>query len=178
MLSFESLELLVATISGFVIAFIAEPIKDTFSYYRKRKRLKNAIYREIIYIYEQLFFHQNRFHKEGKLLSIHNLFHFDMEAYQAAKAEPLVFYDMPESSLIKSVYSSVAWYMEESKSNNIDSQIDAIENLMRQIEVTLRSSKFNRKQILEHSRGMPSGKRLRKNLSQKQKIKTQREMDR
>ncbi len=51
----EFWQLLVGTISGFIIAFLAEPVKTFFENRNKKNRLRKSLYREICYLYEALF---------------------------------------------------------------------------------------------------------------------------
>ena len=51
----EFWQLLVGTISGFIIAFLAEPVKTFFENRNKKNRLRKSLYREICYLYEALY---------------------------------------------------------------------------------------------------------------------------
>jgi hypothetical protein len=48
------METLIATISGFIIAFLAEPVKTYFQNRAKLKNLRIALYKEILYNYSSL----------------------------------------------------------------------------------------------------------------------------
>ena len=48
------METFIATISGFIIAFFAEPLKTYFQNRAKLKNLRIALYKEILYNYSSL----------------------------------------------------------------------------------------------------------------------------
>jgi hypothetical protein len=50
----ETTKVIIATISGFVIAFFAEPVKNYFENKAKLRNLKIALYKEILYNYGSL----------------------------------------------------------------------------------------------------------------------------
>jgi len=101
----ETTKIIIATISGFVIAFFAEPVKIYFQNKAKLKNLQIAIYKEIIHNYALL----RNFNGEGDfrpLIEFNNEYYIRTECYkQAITSELTLFYQLKEASAINHLYS-------------------------------------------------------------------------
>jgi hypothetical protein len=178
MLSFEAWELLIATLSGFIVAFASEPIKGVYDYYRKKRRLKSAIYKEIAFIYDSLCFYENHQINTESDLKLHQLFKDELTVYELIKEDPLIFYDLKESNLVKKIYSSLFWCIEESKSNRLEDQLKSAQILINQIEASLQSKRFDKVKLLSFFLGLSSGKRFSRQIQSPRIRPGQKGMDR
>jgi hypothetical protein len=50
----KTTKVIIATLSGFIIAFFAEPVKNFFQHRTKLKNLKTALYKEVIHNYTKI----------------------------------------------------------------------------------------------------------------------------
>lgn len=147
-----------AALLGFVVAFIADPIKNIWIYLRKKKRLKDAIYKEIITIYDALNFQI----EEIDSPKLHEILGSRFPVYSLLESEILVFHDMRESALIEKIYKSLFRCIDMSKSQeNFDNQ-KMIGFLKQQIELSLKSKEFDRRRVKRLSRVFFYGKHLYK----------------
>src|SRR5260221_14496901 len=107
----ETTKILIGTISGFVIAFFAEPIKLLFQNDFKKRNLKTALYREMYNNYRSLemFIDQSQqkmSQKEG--YEFFTEYSFRKECFQYyISNEPELFYQLREAVHINTIYSTV-----------------------------------------------------------------------
>jgi hypothetical protein len=113
----ETAKIIIATLSGFVIAFLAEPVKLYFQNKQKIRQMRTILYREIASNYKRLHIivsayddldRYNDDYEYSKLI-LKRLgedlagFHFD--CYQLARKDLTVFYQMEEAITIDSLYT-------------------------------------------------------------------------
>jgi len=128
----EATKILIGTISGFLIAFLAEPIKIHFQNQAKSRNLRIAIYKEIFFNYSLIKWHFendsiHNYTEEGKYL-------LQTECYKYAINQELsLFYQLNEAISVNAIYG---YYMalsdvmnDQSLSN--ESKIGEIKNLMK-----------------------------------------------
>ena len=109
-----TLQVIIATLSGFIVAFLADPVKSFFQNNARRSRLRNALYGEIASNYACLenspsltpskeFAHQvTTALAEGFATGLRT------ECYRGALSqETLLFYELPEAPYINLIYSHV-----------------------------------------------------------------------
>jgi hypothetical protein len=99
----------IGALGGFLAAFAAEPIKTYFSGLSEKRRLRNAIYREMGYSY----YSWNQFFEtlySGALTPLHVLSNVaeinHNDSYQFAKTQPFLFYALPEAAAIDTLYGN------------------------------------------------------------------------
>jgi uncharacterized membrane protein len=100
---------------GFLIAFIADPIKASIERRAKRERLKRALYGEIMGIYADILLYI-KLSKEGKTHNIESLLSFNCDVYEFAKKDLLLFYEVKEASQIKDLYRNIEIFSSRVKS--------------------------------------------------------------
>ena len=95
----EIWETTITALASFIVAFYAEPIKIYFSNKARKRQFKNALYREILQIHSQLsdiraFVVQKRMDESGFIFALNRI---TCQAYQTAKADPFLLYELKEA---------------------------------------------------------------------------------
>ncbi len=103
----EFWQIIIGTISGFIVAFLAEPVKTYFEARRKKTQLRRALYGEILSMYVSMcdflsFLHGDALTEERFMRNIQRCIMFD--CYNYAKTDPTTFYQLREATIINSIY--------------------------------------------------------------------------
>lgn len=110
----ESLKVTIATISGFVIAFFAEPVKMYFQQRSKRKTIRRALYFELYYNYDHLTYFFDK--RKDRAITRTDMFQFvegvkhiaRLEVYQYCITQNVdLFYQFKEAITINSLYANL-----------------------------------------------------------------------
>jgi|GEM_PF-2484809 len=114
----ETLKIIIATVSGFIFAFFAEPVKIYFQNRNKIQNLRLALYKEIYHNYMllrdyvQRAGHNEDFQAENLLLFLPKLCR--TECYkQAMIQDPSFFYQLKEATMINTLYIDLAVIVEQ-----------------------------------------------------------------
>src|SRR3989304_907108 len=100
----ETTKVLIGTLSGFLIAFFAEPVKIYFQNKTKLKNLKLALYKELLDNYWTL--RDMKGVNEKELVKFMHEFGIRMECYKnAIQNEVSLFYQLKESHSFNVLYS-------------------------------------------------------------------------
>lgn len=136
----EYWQLLIGTISGFIIAFLAEPIKTFFTNRAKIQAIREAIYREIASNYLLLRSTKQQ-HSRPNTPDTHNLVGIEyvisnlhQECFQhIIKENPIDFYQLKEAPAISHIYFKLFAFIDyfgrdaindEDKSDNMHKFVD------------------------------------------------------
>ena len=89
----------ITALASFILAFSAEPIKIYFSNKARKRQFKNALYREIQQIHSQLidiraFVVQGKMDAGGVIFALNRI---TCQAYQTAKGDPFLLYELKEA---------------------------------------------------------------------------------
>jgi hypothetical protein len=97
-------EILIGTVSGFIIAFFAEPFKSMLQRNFERDRLRNMLYQEII---DNHIILKNRMpNLSSPALTTITKFGLQTEGYKHAKNNNIaLFYELKEASCFNQLYS-------------------------------------------------------------------------
>jgi hypothetical protein len=103
----EFWQIIIGTLSGFIVAFLAEPVKTYFETHRKKTQLRRALYGEILSVYVSMydflsFLHGEALTEERFMRNIQRCVMFD--CYNYAKTDPTTFYQLPEATIINTIY--------------------------------------------------------------------------
>jgi hypothetical protein len=108
----ESLKVTIATLSGFVIAFFAEPVKIYFQKRGKQRAIRRALYFELYFNYDHLTSFYDK--RKDRATTRTDMFQFvesvkhiaRLEAYQFCITQNVdLFYQFKEAVTINSLYS-------------------------------------------------------------------------
>ncbi|RPI93969.1 MAG: hypothetical protein EHM40_08150 [Chloroflexi bacterium] len=105
----ETTKVIIATLSGFVIAFFAEPVKNYFGNRAKLHHLRVAFYTELVNNYYALT-HFTMGNTETDSYVLHNATKYQMrtECYKHALQNELpLFYQLTEAKLLNHVYGLI-----------------------------------------------------------------------
>lgn len=102
----ETIQIIIATLSGFIIAFFAEPVKTYFQNRAKLYNLRIALYKEIIFNYGCLLpLNEDSFKSDRDNIINHTL---RTECYRhAIQNELTLFYQLSEAATINILYGMV-----------------------------------------------------------------------
>jgi hypothetical protein len=100
-------ELVVGTIAGFVIAFLAEPVKTYFIQRTNKKSLRKALYREMAHLYSGwkglvALIDENKIHSSQLIQNLPIVSRTDCYSY--AKTRPVEYYALREAATIDALY--------------------------------------------------------------------------
>jgi len=118
----ETTKVIIATLSGFIIAFFAEPVKNYFADRAKLHNLRVALYTELINNYYAL----THFTLHGTDADSYTLFHVPkyelrMECYKhAIQNELSLYYQLKEANVLNIIYVRINQLM------NLSSDLPAI----------------------------------------------------
>lgn len=101
-----SITTLIGAVVGFVVAMFSDVIKTGISDRRKLKRLRHALYNEMIWLYVNfhiLIYTSNKAHKPTTMKAVFDL--FDRRVFDHANAQPEEFAQLNEAFKIKRLYS-------------------------------------------------------------------------
>ena len=89
----------ITALASFIVAFYAEPIKIYFSNKARKRQFRNALYRETLQIHSQLsdiraLVVQGQIDEGGVTFALNRITH---QAYQTAKADPFLLYELKEA---------------------------------------------------------------------------------
>jgi hypothetical protein len=125
----EMLKVIVATLSGFIIAFSAEPIKIYFQDRSKKQNLRVALYKEIYHNYclaktyievydEEVPIEKKRDIHLGNLVAF-SRYLYRTECYKQAISQDLsYFYQLKEATMINALYIDLTVILEMPKTND------------------------------------------------------------
>ena len=174
---------IIGTILGFIVAFLADPIKNTILNFINVRLLRKAIYSELISIYDRAVTFLDE--KERKKLysnldtaqiktisNIYELFiQLDKETFlYARKKQPLLFYRLDEAILISIVFSDIDYYQRLEKdhiqdSATIESELVRYATLLKESFETLFKHKlFDQRLLIKLSRRLKCQNSLEKVL--------------
>lgn len=100
----ETTKILIGTISGFIIAFFAEPVKTYFANKSLQNRLRKVLYHEI---YENLILLKDISQRDLEGVSTKELFQriIQKDGYEYAHSNEItVFYQLPEAIIFNKLY--------------------------------------------------------------------------
>ena len=101
----ETTKILIGTISGFIIAFFAEPVKTFFSNKSKLSKLRLALYKELIQNFLMLELALDEFRKDNNSNILVGQPLMLVECYRYAMSqETTLFYELKEARLLNSFY--------------------------------------------------------------------------
>jgi hypothetical protein len=149
----ETLKILVATLSGFVIAFFAEPMKIYFQNRNKIQNLRIALYKEIYHNYMGLKTHAEIVTKQidqlENMMVFANYF-YRTECYKQAITQELTsFYQLKEATMINALYIDLNMVLQTPKlKNGKDLPINAVDwmgNYMQTIANELERGCFDKR---------------------------------
>lgn len=161
----EFFKIVISTISGFFIAFAAEPVKTWSNHQHRKKLTKIAIYREIVFIYDRLIFF-DQMSSQGKLFSVNDILGDKFFVYEYLKQDPLLFYELKESSLIDQVYGNLEILKVKLSSHDYQKTSEVGKLILKQIEIILLVKGFDKNLLLNVSKGLSSEKRLKQLLNE------------
>ena len=154
MLTTAAIQTIISGISvatGFLLAFIADPIKSFLERRLKRERLRSALYAEIISIHSDLKLYV-QLKQEEKTQDIDSLLSFPCGVYQLARQDLLLFYELKESALMSSLYRNVNIFSKKAQElDNFDS-VELAKQILLFIETCLRKNGFKKKALLRASK--------------------------
>jgi len=161
----ESARIIIATVSGFLIALLAEPIKLFFQDHVKRQNIRRAIYSEIIsnYLAFDTLFGKNLESKidwiedSGKFSDefahgIRHLIKIDCFTY-AVTQEATAYYQMKEATSFNYIYSTLKAVLEWAEMNKTTQKSSRlrpqgfIEEFVRSIKENIRQGSFDRRLV-------------------------------
>ncbi len=129
----ETTKVIIATISGFIIAFFAEPVKSYFQNKTKLRNLKVALYKELIYDYFALINFSVETDADFLIPGYIAPYNLRTECYkQTLENELPLFYQLKEASLMNALYSEIGLILNVSNDMNslfgkkVSKQIPAI----------------------------------------------------
>ena len=98
-------ETLIGTISGFIIGFLAEPVKIFFNNRNEKNNLRSALYREMICNYNGLknllyMIKEKKVSEDAFLPNYQNCIKFDLYNYARSEKKIMSFYQLPEANEI------------------------------------------------------------------------------
>lgn len=154
MLTTAAIQTIISGISvatGFLLAFIADPIKSSLEKRIKRERLRSALYAEIISIHSDLKLYI-QLKQESKIQDIDSLLSFPCDVYQFARQDLLLFYELKESALISSLYRNVNIFSKKAQELNTVNSVELAKQILSFIETCLRKKGFKKKTLLRASK--------------------------
>lgn len=139
-------QFVIGIISGFLTAFLAEPIKTYFVNRSKRSKLKTALYREMVSVYDGLKFLVEAIVYKGIDIPIDDVIFSEFSCYEHAKSEPLTFYQLKEAPLINQFYKNIS-ILRNKINNGITSEqsIELTSIIVYQTEKILTSEYFDKR---------------------------------
>jgi hypothetical protein len=103
----EFLKIFIPMLSGFLTAFLAEPIKIFFTNQSRENNIKATIYSEIILIYEKFIIVLSMYEKSPSESDFSSMLNGKFDCYEYAKSEPSIFYKFPEAASINRIYENL-----------------------------------------------------------------------
>jgi len=158
----EFFKIIISVLTGFIPAFLGEPVKIYFTNKSKKKNLRKALYREIVLIYDNLFQALVAVEEKGIEINLSKVVNGDFDCYKYAKSEMALFYQMDEASLINKFYSNVHLLnQEDGDRSNMDKHIMLAKLIILQMESLIINQQFDRELLLAVSGGLGCKNRLR-----------------
>jgi hypothetical protein len=146
----ETTKVLIATISGFIIAFFAEPVKAWFQNRAKVRELRLALYKEIFLNYSYLA-GENKDKIFSKALVQHAM---QNNCYQyAINSEIKTFYKVKEAATINNIYT-IAYFLTGVSDGTISTPIqpdirEGIELYVSTINIIIKSGDLDKKIVAQ-----------------------------
>jgi hypothetical protein len=116
----ETIQILIATLSGFIIAFMADPVKESILGFFKRRKIRLALYKEMMNNYYKLaIFEKNNGDSSSKeedndIDAFAALIYVEKEYYDYVKKNEITeFYLLKEASTITSIYRLIGELVDE-----------------------------------------------------------------
>jgi hypothetical protein len=117
----ETTKVIIATISGFVIAFFAEPVKTWFQDRAKVNELRLALYNEILMNYEFLDNILNKIPSKDEISNLPTFtvnYFVQIDCYKYAISQEIkTFYRLRESAYVSGVYKDLVALIDISEKN-------------------------------------------------------------
>ncbi len=156
----ESLKITIATISGFVIAFFAEPVKIYFQRRDRREGIRKALYQELYFNYESL----RRFvDGRGETITRDEFHRFvfnlkwlsHTEAYQHYMTHDIdLFYQLKESMVINWLYGQLISLIETARArfdakDDPNITLNIVKNYLQAYKENAGNGKFDRRFLVK-----------------------------
>jgi hypothetical protein len=142
----EAVKLIIATSSGFLIAFSAEPIKLYATGLHRKNALRFALYKEILIFLDavQLFL---KYSIEGENISMNHSFPSTTFVYDHAMVEPMIFYNLKEAIQIQRIYMDLKLLLNVIEKSDADKKVVLLmaETILKRSSMILKDKRFNRK---------------------------------
>lgn len=157
----ESLKVTIATLSGFIIAFFADPIKTYFQQRTRKRNIRRALYSEIHFNYDALSsFYYKRMDKE---ITNRDMYQFvegikhiaRLEAYQYYITHDMdLFYQFREVATINTLYAELRLLLENAqirveKKIPFDRTMEHIQGLLRRYIESIKTGKLDKSLLME-----------------------------
>ena len=130
----EATKILIGTISGFVIAFLAEPVKGYFNNNTLRSRLRRVLYHEV---YENFMLFKKLLQKDLSGISSQDFFQrtLQKDGYEyAISNEITTFYQLKEAIIFNELYLFIKYLCQINITNNQDALKEMISLYIESVE--------------------------------------------
>ena len=134
-------------IIGFLVGFFAEPVKVYFLNIREKKLLREGMYKEIAFFYERMVNISSGDDELGydwdtykKTLQVIARF----ECYEYAKANPMLFYQIDESSVLNKIYATYKTYVEGYIFDNVEEHARNAKGIITIVESIIKNQELNK----------------------------------
>jgi hypothetical protein len=162
---------IIGTLSGFIVAFAADPIKNVILNLINVRLLRKAIYCELIGIYDRAFtfIHERESLYTGldttHIRTISDIFELFIQLdkgifFYAKKQQPLLFYRLEEAPIVSMTFSEIHYYQRLEKEHiqdpdTINSTLIYYATILNDsFEKLFRNKAFDRHLLLKLSRGL------------------------
>jgi len=143
----ELLKVILPAMIGFIAAFLAEPVKNLALYRHKKKRLKIAIYKEIVSTLNGLSSYLNANANWGIDVKISDFLPSSFIVYDHAQTDPILFHELKESILIDEFYRELKILKEKEDSVNKEKFQELVNLIVKKQSLIIGKKGFDRKVI-------------------------------
>ena len=130
----EYFKTLISVFSGFITAFLAEPIKVFFTNRAEVSNLRRSIYGEIVSTYNSFTNFLISVEDRGVRIPLSNAVNSDFDCYKYAKSHPTLFYKLREASIVNQIYNNILLLKQQESELDIERSKALTKLILLQIE--------------------------------------------
>ena len=150
----QAWELVMAVVTAFIAAFSAEPVKQWIAHKDKVKRLRMALYKELIISYETLLWYLELIENHGQEVNIQELLSEQEAVFKHIINSSIIdFHEIQESAHIYSMYRNLAILKNKDlRRISPDERKKLVELISKQMTLLFKEREFDRKLLLRISK--------------------------